>query len=211
MTHHTSRPAPAYRLAPDTPAEIAADLARLCAPAGQNGPDIGIPMSAETRIPASTPAARAEVTAPDASAANGLSRETASESTAPASASPSRRLALFGGAAALLAPLATRPAAARVADADAELDRLADEIDRTLDGAAYALDPVDDEDDQSRRLWHADRLILRMVEVPAVGLAGVKAKAKGYLDSLSYDVLESAALAQSLAEDAERVCGEIRA
>ena len=49
--------------------------------------------------------------------------------------------------------------------------------------------------------------MLRMVEMPAVGLAGVKAKAKAYLDSCSYDVLESAALAETLADDAERVCG----
>ncbi len=125
--------------------------------------------------------------------------------------SPGRRLALAGAAAVLVAPMAPRPAAARVAEADVELARLADEIDRTLDSAAYALDPVNDEDDQNRRLRHADRLILRMVDVPAVGPAGVKAKAKGYLDSLSYDVLESAALAQSLAEDAERVCGEVSA
>ncbi|WP_237480028.1 hypothetical protein [Lichenibacterium dinghuense] len=80
-----------------------------------------------------------------------------------------------------------------------------------LDGVAYALEPVDDEDDQNRRLRHAEQLMLCMVDVPAVGLAGVKAKAKGYLDSLSYDVLESAALAQSLAEDAERVCGGVLA
>ena len=125
--------------------------------------------------------------------------------------SPGRRRALVGAAAMLVAPMAPRPAAARVAEADVELARLADEIDRTLDGAAYALDPVDDEDDQNRRLRQADKLILRMVDVPAVGPAGVKAKAKGYLDSLSYDVLESAALAQSLAEDAERVCGEVSA
>ena len=127
---------------------------------------------------------------------------------APRSADPSRRLALFGAAAALFGPALVRPAAARVAEADAELASLADEVDRTLDGAAYALEPVADERDQNRRLRHAERLMLRMVDVPAVGLAGVKAKAKGYLDSLSYDVLESVALAQSLAEDAERVCGE---
>ena len=125
--------------------------------------------------------------------------------------SPGRRLALAGAVAMLVAPMAPRPAAARGAEADVELARLAEEIDRTLDGAAYALDPVDDEGNQNRRLRHADRLILRMVDVPVVGPAGVKAKAKGYLDSLSYDVLESAALAQSLAEDAERVCGEVSA
>ena len=203
--------APAYRLAPNTPAEIAADLARLCAGSGQDVTATGNFEAVETGIPASTPATRAESITPDASAASGLAPKTAPESTAPASTSPSRRLALAGAVAMLVAPLAPRPAAARVAEADVELARLANEIDRTLDGAAYALDPVDDEENQNRRLRHADRLILRMVDVPAVGPAGVKAKAKGYLDSLSYDVLESAALAQSLAEDAERVCGEVSA
>ncbi len=143
-------------------------------------------------------------TAPAACVAHGVHPNSAPQSTG-------RRRALAGAVAMLVAPMAPRPAAARGAAADVELARLAEEIDRTLDGAAYALDPVDDEDDQNRRLRHADRLILRMVDVPAVGPAGVKAKAKGYLDSLSYGVLESAALAQSLAEDAERMCGEVSA
>ncbi len=111
-------------------------------------------------------------TAPAACVAKAAHLDSAPQSTG-------RRLALAGAAAVLVAPMAPRPAAARVAEADVELARLAEadvelarlaeEIDRTLDGAAYALDPVDDEDDQNRRLRHADRLILRMVDVPASG------------------------------------------
>ncbi len=198
-------PVPAYRLAPDSPAEIAADLARLCAPAGQNVSAMGNPISAGT-LPT-----RAEGIALSTNTANELRAETGAERIAPASASPSRRLALFGAAAALLVPLVIRPAATRVADADHRLIAMGAELDRTLDGAAYAFDEVRDEDDQDRRLDRANALTLDMVAVPAVGLAGVLAKAKAYLDPNSYDVVNLAELADSLAEDAERVIGGLSA
>ena len=117
----------------------------------------------------------------------------------------SRRAALFGAVTATGFLAAAAPGCA--IGIDQQLAALADEICDTLDGAAYALEPVHDEADQDRRLGHANDLILRMVDLPAVGLAGVKAKAKAYLDSCSYDVWDSSTLSTSLAEDAERVCG----
>ena len=91
------------------------------------------------------------------------------------------------------------------AEADRQLAAAAAEICTTLDGAAYAFDEITDEDDHYRRLGRADDLTLGMVAVPAVGLAGVLAKAKAYLDSASYDVQHLSDLADSLAGDLERV------
>lgn len=127
----------------------------------------------------------------------------------------SRRAALFGTVASTgaLAGSAVRAVSdlgmsrTAVADADRRLTAMAADICATLDGAAYAFDPVHDEADQDRRIDRANRLTLGMVALPAVGLAGVLAKAKAYLDSCSYDVHELADLSQSLAEDVERVLG----
>ncbi len=70
---------------------------------------------------------------------------------------------------------------------------------------------MSDEDDQDRRLERGNALQLDIAALPAVGLAGVLAKAKAYLDSNSYDTVNIAELADSLAEDAERVIGGLRA
>ena len=125
----------------------------------------------------------------------------------------SRRAALFGAVTATSA-LAGSTARAlpllrqeMVPTADAYLVALADELDRTLDGAAYAMDPVHDEADQNARLRHADALILRIVSIAAAGPAGLKAKGKAYLDSASYDIMNGCELATSLAEDVERLNG----
>lgn len=122
----------------------------------------------------------------------------------------SRRAAVFGAA---LAPMALAGSAALATtrrqfgdeSSDARLTVLAADLCSTLDGAAYAFDPVADEADQDRRLDRANALQLEIAGLPAVGLAGVLAKAKAYLDSNSYDVVNLAELADSLAEDVERV------
>ncbi len=116
----------------------------------------------------------------------------------------SRRAAIFG-AAATTGLLSGSAARALAADADRHLTAMAAEICSTLDGAAYAFDEVHDEADHDRRLGHANALTLDMVALPAIGLAGVLAKAKAYLDSNSYDVLNLAELADSLTTDMERV------
>ena len=125
----------------------------------------------------------------------------------------SRRAALFGAVTATSA-LAGSTARAlpllrqeMISASDADLVALADELDRTLDGAAYAMEIVHDEADQNARLRHADALTLRIVSIAAAGPAGLKAKGKAYLDSASHDVMNGCELATSLAEDVERLNG----
>lgn len=89
--------------------------------------------------------------------------------------------------------------------ADARLAALGAEMDRTLDGAAYALEEVHDDADQNRRLGHADALLRRMSTIEAQAGLGLYAKAKAFLDAESYDVQEIHGIGASLAHDVERL------
>lgn len=120
----------------------------------------------------------------------------------------SRRAAIFGAAAAsgALAGSAARALTPSATD-DARLIALAEELDALLDRAAYALAPVHDEEDQTRRLNRGDEILVAMSRMPAGSPAGIRAKAKAFLDSDGYDVQEGHSLAESLANDIERVLG----
>ena len=118
----------------------------------------------------------------------------------------SRRAAIFGAVTVAALPKPARAVSLIKFDeaTDAGLTAMAVEVDRTLDGAAYALAP-DESADQDARLYHAEDLMRRMSETPAVGVAGLVAKAKAWLDSDSYDVQEGATLAESLCQDIQRL------
>ena len=186
MTFHKPNgfggPAPAYRLAPNTPAEIAADFARLVA---------------ETTAPAAESG-----TVPDSAEP---SRGRDGHSKAPRSSV--RRLALFGAAAALLAPLASRPAAARVAEADRRLVDLARRVEAQLADVIPVFHEGHDAPEQNAKLDAVDALYVEMAKIEATGPVGLAAKARAFRAGHRYDVQEGFELSNSLAYDVLQLGG----